>query len=111
MYIYTYSDIHKYIYINILQFIKDMSERYTLAIWTSTRLQNAKNIIEKLFTSYNIPLLFQWFNGNCKRVSRSEFDSLYSLKVGGEGELYLCICVCLCTVYVRRVRERASVCV
>jgi hypothetical protein len=50
-----------------------MAERYTLAVWTSTKPQNAKNIIQHLFISNNIPLLFQWYNANCKRINRYNY--------------------------------------
>lgn len=42
-----------------------MSKHYTLAVWTSTMAYNAKKIVNDVFISNNVPLLFTWYNDKC----------------------------------------------
>jgi hypothetical protein len=42
-----------------------MAKHYTLAVWTATMAYNAKKIVNDVFTSKGIPLLFTWYNDMC----------------------------------------------
>ena len=54
-----------------------MSKYFTLAVWTSTMIYNAKNIVKELFTDNDIPLLFTWYNDKCTEYSREKFIARY----------------------------------
>ena len=54
-----------------------MSKRFTLAIWTSTMMYNAKKIVKDIFIDNNIPLLFTWYNDKCTEYSREKFNLKY----------------------------------
>lgn len=42
-----------------------MSKHFTLAVWTATMAYNAKKIVDDVFISNNVPLLFTWYNDKC----------------------------------------------
>lgn len=49
-------------------FIAGMSERYTLAVWTSMTRKSAKPILAELFPQQHIPLLFNWYQNRCNSI-------------------------------------------
>lgn len=51
--------------LSLQQFVIEMSKHYTLAVWTSTMAYNAKKIVNDVFISNNVPLLFTWYNDKC----------------------------------------------
>lgn len=49
-------------------FIAGMSQRYTLAVWTSMTKKSAKPILADLFPPQHIPLLFNWYQNRCHSI-------------------------------------------
>lgn len=47
------------------EFIAGMSERFTLAVWTSMTKKCAKPILAELFPRGGVPLLFNWYQNMC----------------------------------------------
>ena len=52
----------------VKEFLKYMSSRFKIAIWTSARKANVLDIINNLFVSNNISLEFEWYQGRCTKV-------------------------------------------
>ena len=50
------------------EFIAGMSQRYTLAVWTSMTKKSAKPILADLFPQQHIPLLFNWYQNRCHSI-------------------------------------------
>jgi hypothetical protein len=51
-----------------MDFLREMAQRFTLAVWTSMSAKCAKSIINEIFTENKIPLLFRWYQPRCIRV-------------------------------------------
>lgn len=60
----TYYKVRPYAY----QFIAGMSERFTIAVWTSMTKKSAKPILADLFPPNHIPLLFNWYQNRCNPI-------------------------------------------
>lgn len=50
---------------HVQQFLQDMSERYTLAVWSSMKRNSAVKVLNELFTIPQVDLLFAWFQNRC----------------------------------------------
>lgn len=60
----------------VKEFLKYMSARFKIAIWTSAKKSNVLDIVNSLFLSRNIPLEFEWYQGKCTKVFNSTVRSV-----------------------------------
>jgi hypothetical protein len=56
----------------VSDFLKQMSETFILAIWTSMRKNSSKKLISELFIDHGIPLLFVWYQAKCRTIPNTE---------------------------------------
>lgn len=56
------------------EFIAGMSERFTLAVWTSMTKKCAKPILSELFPRDSAPLLFNWYQNRCNAIPGENVD-------------------------------------
>jgi hypothetical protein len=56
----------------VSEFLKQMSETFILAIWTSMRKNSSKKLISELFIDNGIPLLFVWYQAKCRTIPNTE---------------------------------------
>jgi hypothetical protein len=52
----------------VVEFLKEMSTHFKLAIWTSMKKSSARKLMCNLFRSEGIKLLFVWFQSRCVTV-------------------------------------------
>jgi hypothetical protein len=50
------------------EFIASMASRFNLAVWTSMTKSSGKRILDELFYSKSVPLLFHWFQNRCTAI-------------------------------------------
>ena len=56
------------------EFLSDMAERFTLALWTSMKNTSAKKCIKELFCDSSSDLLFKWYQPKCTRLHAHSVD-------------------------------------
>jgi hypothetical protein len=75
------------------EFIESMSERFTLAVWTSMTKRFAVQILADIFPNEETPLLFHWYQNRCRTIeAENKVDKPLFLKelskVWGEHSRY-----------------------
>jgi hypothetical protein len=52
----------------VIEFLKEMSTHFQLAVWTSVKKSTAKRLMSNLFRSEGINLLFTWYQPRCVMI-------------------------------------------
>ena len=58
----------------LIEFLKEISNHFTIAVWTSMTKGAGRKVVRELFVENGIPLLFMWFQSHCRIIPNPDPD-------------------------------------